>query len=112
MCSTAGAVEQEIYLVTTLLRRNQYNCPFRNRLLYPYSYRKASIGFSSAAFFAGRKPKIIPTNTDTEKAIKTENMVTLVVTSVTIDIEKEIDNPKNTPIRPPVTLRVIASIRN
>ena len=71
-----------------------------------------STGFNSAAFFAGRYPKVIPTRTEKPNAINIEYKVRLVCTAVPNEITNESEIPKSTPIIPPVTLITTASVTN
>ena len=70
------------------------------------------MGLESAAFFAGRKPKLMPTRTETKKARKIEKRVILVCTSVIIEIDTDKNIPRKTPMMPPVILKATASARN
>lgn len=77
-----------------------------------YSYRRASIGSRSAAFLAGYHPKKIPVKVQTAKERSTLHGCMKTGQWATFLIIKLAPHPMRTPIKPPVILMRIDSIRN
>lgn len=72
----------------------------------------ASIGSRFDAFFAGYHPKNTPVTVHTTNESTTEYNSITIGQFATNRIRKDAKHPKTTPIKPPVTLIIIDSMRN
>ncbi len=77
-----------------------------------YSYLNASIGFSFAAFRAGKTPKDTPMHAANRKANAMDSGETIVFQPAEADRTRDPTIPNAIPITPPTELRVTDSIRN
>jgi hypothetical protein len=77
-----------------------------------YSYLKASIGSSWEAFWAGQRPKAVPTIKEKVVARIIENQETLTVQRAKRVIRMDVPLPNIIPAMPPINDIKIDSIRN
>ena len=72
----------------------------------------ASIGFSLLALRAGAQPKMMPTAAEKPTPSQIANVLSENVISVFMQIASDTPKPTTTPITPPSSERIIASIKN
>ena len=77
-----------------------------------HSYRKASVGFRSAARLAGSMPNPTPTETDTMNAVRIDSGESGILKSDNSRTPKGSAMPIRMPMKPPPTLIMMDSIRN
>ena len=100
-------LSEKIEMETIRIRSNNSNNKRTVELafIHAYSYLRASMGFSCAAFLAGYMPKTIPTRAENRKATIMDSTDISVGQPVIVEATLEISIPVTVPIAPPTRER-------